>query len=194
MKHIIYLFFAVLISITTFSQDTLTTKKGDQLIVKVLEVGTNVIKYKKSDNLDGPAFETLKSEIFMIKYQNGTKDVFNGESISEKNTDTPDVSCFQAKKDAKKYYHRMGFAGGGTLIASLVSPLLGLIPAIACSSSTPKDSKLDYPDALQMKNNIYNECYTNAAKKKKSRRVWTMWGIGLGVNIVAIVVISQSGL
>ena len=88
----------------------------------------------------------------------------------------------------------MGFAGGGTLIASLVSPLLGLIPAIACSSSTPKDSKLDYPDALQMKNNIYNECYTNAAKKKKSRRVWTMWGIGLGVNIVAIVVISQSGL
>jgi len=42
-----------------------------------MEVSTDIIKYKKWDNQDGPIYSSNKLDVFMIKYQNGTKDVFN---------------------------------------------------------------------------------------------------------------------
>lgn len=59
------------------AQDIITLKNGDDVKAKVIDIGTNEIKYKKWDNPDGPAYTLTKGEIFMIKYQNGTKDVFN---------------------------------------------------------------------------------------------------------------------
>jgi hypothetical protein len=40
-----------------------------------------VVKYKKWDNQDGPSYSESKTNIVMIKYQNGTKDVFSSENI-----------------------------------------------------------------------------------------------------------------
>lgn len=59
-----------------FCQDILFLKSGDELKVKVTEVLPDVVKYKKWDNQDGPAYSEAKANIFMIKYKNGTKDVF----------------------------------------------------------------------------------------------------------------------
>jgi len=59
-----------------FCQDILVLKSGDELKVKVTEVLPDVVKYKKWDNQDGPAYSEVKANIFMIKYKNGTKDVF----------------------------------------------------------------------------------------------------------------------
>jgi hypothetical protein len=42
----------------------------------VQEIGTDNVKYKKYDNLSGPIYTLMKSEIFMIKYENGDKDIF----------------------------------------------------------------------------------------------------------------------
>jgi len=71
---------AVLISILTinlcWSQDTIVTKKNENIASKVLEVTTSEIKYKKFDNLDGPIYSLLKADVFLIKYSNGTKDTF----------------------------------------------------------------------------------------------------------------------
>jgi len=58
------------------AQDVLLLKNGEEQKVKVLEVNTNDIKYKKWDNQNGPAYSILKSELFMVKYENGSKDVF----------------------------------------------------------------------------------------------------------------------
>ena len=58
------------------AQDVITLKNGDDINAKVLEIGDNEIKYKKFANLNGPTYAIKKSEIFMIKYENGTKDVF----------------------------------------------------------------------------------------------------------------------
>ena len=49
------------------------------IIVKIIEVGTSEVKYKKIDNLNGPIFSILKSEVSMIQYENGSKDVFKEE-------------------------------------------------------------------------------------------------------------------
>jgi len=45
--------------------------------VSVKKVGEDEIEYKKWDNPSGPTYFIRKSDVFMIKYQNGSKDVFN---------------------------------------------------------------------------------------------------------------------
>ncbi len=57
------------------AQDTLTMRSGENIIVKIIEVGSSEVKYKKIDNLNGPSFSILKSEVSMIQYENGSKDV-----------------------------------------------------------------------------------------------------------------------
>ncbi len=53
------------------SQDLIIRSKGDTILAKVLEVGTNTVSYKKSTMPDGPTFVVEKKEIIFIKYSNG---------------------------------------------------------------------------------------------------------------------------
>jgi hypothetical protein len=94
--------------------------------------------------------------------------------------------------DAELNYKKYKGAAAGTLIASLVSPLVGLIPAIACSATHPKIENLGYPDANLFMNKDYHDGYTKKAKRIKSGKVWKNWGIGFGVNLVAVLLISAS--
>ncbi len=59
------------------AQDVITLKNGNEIQSKILDIGSTEIKYKKFENLEGPSYNILKAEVFMIKYKNGTKDVFN---------------------------------------------------------------------------------------------------------------------
>lgn len=49
------------------------------------------IRYKKYENQEGPLYTVEKSKVFLIKYANGTKDVFNTE-ISESVISNPQIS------------------------------------------------------------------------------------------------------
>jgi len=197
MKKII---FTVLTSIFTFtlcfSQDIITKKTSEDIQAKVLEVSTTEIKYKKSDNPNGPIFTILKSEVLMVRYENGTKDIFNEEKKIEatSNLSQSNEDLFtQGKLDASKYYKGYKGAGTGTLITSLLSPLVGLIPAIACSSTQPKEANLNYPNSDLIKKSNYYNGYTQRSKKIKQGKVWKNWGIAFGVNIVAVLLLSSSG-
>ncbi|MCL2651493.1 MAG: hypothetical protein FWD60_10780 [Candidatus Azobacteroides sp.] len=57
--------------------DVIILKNGDEVKSIVQEVGTEYVKYKKFDNQTGPVYNMAISEIFMIRYANGSKDVFN---------------------------------------------------------------------------------------------------------------------
>ncbi|MBY0426937.1 MAG: hypothetical protein K2Q22_14980 [Cytophagales bacterium] len=73
------LFFAIFIlgASTVNSQDLIVLQNGNEVPAKVLEITTNEIKYKLVANPDGPVYVLSKSEIFMIKYESGVKEVFN---------------------------------------------------------------------------------------------------------------------
>jgi len=58
------------------AQDIITKTNGDEIKAKVTEVGVSEIKYKKFENVSGPTYTIAKSDIFMIKYENGEKDMF----------------------------------------------------------------------------------------------------------------------
>lgn len=98
----------------------------------------------------------------------------------------------KGQRDAEQHYQKYRGAGTGTLVASLVSPLIGLIPAIACSATAPKEKNLGYPQAELFGQEGYYQGYTKKAKKIKQRKVWGNWAIGFGVNLIAVSIIQAS--
>ncbi len=55
--------------------DNIILANGEEIAAIVTEVGTEEIRYKKCNTPDGPIYKLKRSEVFMIKYQNGTKDI-----------------------------------------------------------------------------------------------------------------------
>ncbi len=93
MKRFLILIFFVLTFSNIFATKTITHnftppdscdiiifKSGDELEVKVYEVTDTQIKYKKFNFLSGPIYVANKNDIFLIKYSNGDKDVFNNNT------------------------------------------------------------------------------------------------------------------
>ncbi len=59
------------------AQDLLTRRTGEEIQVKVLEITPAEIKYRRTDNPDGPLISVWRTDVFMIRYANGTKDVYD---------------------------------------------------------------------------------------------------------------------
>jgi hypothetical protein len=59
-----------------YAQDIITQHTGDIIKAKILEVGIEKVRYKAFTQPNGPDFVISASKIFMIKYENGHKDVF----------------------------------------------------------------------------------------------------------------------
>ena len=79
MKYILLFILFICSSNIIKAQDTLSMRSGENVLVKVIEVGTTEVKYKKLDNLNGPIFSMLKSDLLMIKYENGTSEEYSKE-------------------------------------------------------------------------------------------------------------------
>lgn len=73
---------ANLISLEPLTCDIIVCKNGDEIEAKVLEIGIKEIKYKKCDNQQGPTISILNSDVVMIKYPNGTKDIIKASTSS----------------------------------------------------------------------------------------------------------------
>ena len=58
-----------------YAQDYITKTTGDSIPAKVLEITSSEIKYKKVDNPNGPTYSVLKSDIFYIRYENGSTEI-----------------------------------------------------------------------------------------------------------------------
>lgn len=86
MKIKIYaLVVSVLIGHHLASQDIIVFKNGDEIQAKIKEVTPTSVVFLKYDNLEGPSYTEFRANIFMLKYQNGTKDVF--KDVAPENTE-----------------------------------------------------------------------------------------------------------
>ncbi|MBD1396472.1 hypothetical protein H9Q13_04790 [Pontibacter sp. JH31] len=77
MKKILITLIACTFCLISQAQDMLIKRNGDELEVKVLEINLDEIRYKLFNNLEGPTISVAKSDVFMIKYENGTKVTLN---------------------------------------------------------------------------------------------------------------------
>lgn len=108
-------FFFFGITTETFSQDVIILKTGEELKTKVEVIDIDIVKYKKFENQSGPTYSLEKSKIFMIKYENGTKDIFETQvevkkeaAISEIVVNTPPVEIQQPLSYINKSINQNG--------------------------------------------------------------------------------------
>jgi len=115
------------------------------------------------------------------------------DTITKKNGEMSDSLYLRGQMDAFKFYNDYHDAGMAILVASLASPVGGLIPAIACSGTPPKTQNLNCPDIQLFTNSgSYYRGYTEGARKIKNNRVWKSWFTGFGVNMAVAVLIVFS--
>lgn len=69
------------------AQDIIVMRNGDEVEAKVTKVGTTEVEYHKWSNQDGPVYTVAKSDVFMVKYKNGEKDVF--DNVTAKSDNSP---------------------------------------------------------------------------------------------------------
>lgn len=175
-----------------FSQDILIKKSNEGIEVLITEITDTEVRFRKFDEPRGPIYSYFIYELKMIKYENGRVVKFDGENestvIESRRADLFGISQI----DASRHYRKYSGASTGTLVVSLISPIIGLIPAIATSTTMPKDENLGYPDPSLMKKTEYYNGYTKKAKKVKSNKVWTNWGIAFGINLIAVIVLTSN--
>mgnify|MGYP000371170587 FL=1 len=198
MKNILLIILFICSSSIIKAQDTLSTRSGESIIAKVLEVTTNEVKYKKFDNLNGPDIIILKSDLLQIRYENGTKDDFNNIIKKEDTNNAAIDEAVQGKNDAQKFYN--GYKTAGTIaFVSNFTPMLPIIPSLifslasTSSSNIPKDINLNYPSASLMENEKYANSYRQEAMKIKKRKIWLNTGLGAGIIIIPLLILLSSG-
>ncbi|GAA3919606.1 hypothetical protein [Hymenobacter algoricola] len=75
MQRFLLLAFFSLLTCSAQAQDLLTKQNGEEFQVKVLEITPSEVRYKRTDNPDGPLISVRKADVFMIRYANGSKEV-----------------------------------------------------------------------------------------------------------------------
>ena len=165
----------------TKAQDTLHLRSGVKILAKVIEVGTSEIKYKKIDNLSGPAYVVLKSDLLLINYENGNKEDYSKVPKLDGNVDL----FTKGQNDAIINYQGYKTAGTGTLVTTAFPGygiFLGIAPAVICSSTEPQDENLGYPDINLMKNEQYAAGYKQKAKQIKSKKLLKNYFSGVAIQ------------
>lgn len=83
MKRIYLFAIVALLAVGAKAQDTIIFRNGDELRVRVTEVSDAQIKYLLWSNQSGPVYTKSVSEIFMIKYNGGHKELYNQQSMQQ---------------------------------------------------------------------------------------------------------------
>ena len=192
--------------VNTYAQDIIFLKNGEEIKSKVKEVKSQEITYLKFENLNGPTYNLLKSDILMIKYENGQKDIFSNDKAAANDafieTTSFEIAPLGKKSaiydydkgvaDAQIYYTGQNSGKTGVLLTSLLlNGLFGIIPAVGCSVTAPKLQNLSVPNLQVYQNNPeYARGYNAQAKKTKAKKVWKNWAIGTAISTIFILVVS----
>ena len=186
MKPIITLITSLFLVTLIHPQDRVTLKTGEEQNVKVIEVGTDEIKFKKTP--DGPVYVLKKTDIFMITYSDGSKDVFSNAKKDSLNTAPTTQAIIRTDyekgvRDAEIFYTHSEPSTGTFLTTLFATPLGGLVPAIICSSTSPKEINLNIPLDRKFLSDQYRLGYKEKATNIKKRKVWTAFAIAFGIDV-----------
>ncbi len=91
MKKLICILVTLLLFSTLNAQDFIYKNDGGEIEAKVVEITTDVIKYKIFEFQDGPIYNVEIDDIFMIVYENGRREVFKKKTTDNVITETPDI-------------------------------------------------------------------------------------------------------
>ena len=118
MKKILFIFVCTLIIGTTSAQDIILKKNADEIPAKILKVGNTEIEYKKWNNLDGPTYTIATNDIFIIKYQNGSKDIISANSTRTRSKITGNFPKYQGERHTDSAWARFPNSSTRTVFSS----------------------------------------------------------------------------
>jgi hypothetical protein len=194
MKKNFFTIVSFLISFCCFSQDIIMKNTGDEIKAKIIEVNQTEVKYKKFDYQTGPIFTVSKSDVFMIRYENGTKDVFTdskGKNIYNTTTSDNDMKLKGIQDANNNYTGKNSGAGWVTTATILTTPFVGAMISFGCTASEPLNENLQFKDASLMKNQEYRSGYVEQAHKIKKRKVWTSFGFASATWLFLAIILSS---
>jgi hypothetical protein len=200
----------------TLPNDVIKLKDGGQIACYIINVTDIAIEYTAAYKSNNIVYSQPLSTVVSINYKDGSVRNFinpnntqnnsyyyqpnasptdyqnsNLESSIQLSPISAEVAYFAGQKDARLFYTKYKGAGTGTFLVSLLlGPILGLIPAIACSSIPPSIMRLDIPVKELSKDPNYLMGYKAGAKKQKNRKVWTNFGIGSGIAVMLLIIAS----
>lgn len=176
-------------SFATFSQDTLFLLNQSKIICKVHQVNIANVVYVKNDTAVRKPKEILlpRGEVRCIVYGDG-----NLEIISVKKIKASEINSMFLKgsQDATAHYKHPGGSIGTGVASFLTGGIIGLIPAIACSATTPKMINLGLTKESPIRDKDYMLGYAATAKKMKQKKVWTSYTLGV-LSAVAFLLITK---
>lgn len=109
--------------------DILFLKNGNEIRVAMFQIIQNEIKYRKCEDTSGTTYTIDKSKLFMIKYANGTKDLFYSDTSVEnkkKPIEKEDSGIFGILSFVT-FFLGFLFAGPGSLILIPIALVLAII-------------------------------------------------------------------
>ena len=127
--------------------DNIIFKNGEELDAKVVEITTEVVKYKRCDNLEGPLISVSKNEIFMIRYKNGTKELFKENTKSS--FESENEKTFLKKTEPAALSSMITAIVGGLIPISVIGIILVVLALILSFIGLTRISK--EPDKLKGK-------------------------------------------
>jgi hypothetical protein len=161
--------------------DLLTFKDGKEARVKILEISKAQIKYKKCNMADGPLYVINKSELFMIAYSNGTKEVIMQETLPQTQNSPGQQNYDQTEEPA------------GTALATtaLVFSILGFYPLWIVGSFIGLILSLIYLTRANANPEHYSSIrHLKGIKKAKAAFTLSIIGLFIGGIILALLIIS----
>lgn len=93
-----------------FSQDVIFLSNGNEIEAKIIKIGDSEIEYKKWSNQEGPTYTEKTSNIFMIKYQNGEKEIIENKQ-NDVNKDTEVVAESNADLSIQQIGNKLYYQG-----------------------------------------------------------------------------------
>ena len=79
MKNTVFIMICLLgTALPSLAQDIITTKVGERIEAKVLEIDSRDIRYRLYDEPDGVVYRVPKQEILTIRYESGRIESFSG--------------------------------------------------------------------------------------------------------------------
>jgi hypothetical protein len=136
-KVLVAVCFYFLCALGVHAQDTIVKTNGEEIRAKVFEVNERYIKFQRVEDLKGASQQLSRSEVAIIKYSNGIKEVINapavknapiqsetpGDSIRPRHVTTePDLHI---RVDNGRYYYqgsRIGIRQIGQIIENSGNP------------------------------------------------------------------------
>lgn len=175
------------------AQDTILKKTGEEIPSRVLEITLHEVLYQHPDSLQGITRRLPKTEVFMVKFENGTKEVFEQlDSLSGiAQGMTPDQLYALGKEDAKQYYKGNG-AMWGSAASSMVMFPLGLAGSLVIGATPPKVKPDHVSDIRLLEDQDYMKGYKEQAARKKRGKALAGVGIGAGIQLGLIILIVST--